>query len=379
MQRRPQLAIAALLFAALCSTAGADAYEFGLETVESQDQVGEYLWLVLDDAGWPRMSYYKRTGGQLRYAWKDETGWQDIPVDGSGSENVGRYTAMCLDADQQPHISYFDDDNVDLKHAWRDGDGWHAETVDAVGNVGRYSTIRFEPPSTFHIVYHDEGKGDVKYAVGGPGAWTISVVDSVGIVGVKARMSLDEAYRPHAAYYDATNGALRIAWLEEGGWQMETIDSGDGQDVGNYASIVLAGSTRHISYYNATTTNPEYIRGEPGNWNHSIIEHSPGDSGRFTSIQLDGQGRPVVAFYDFSLGQLKLARRNGSWDVQIVDGGAPLDVGTHAALLLDSGDAAHVGYYNLTRQSLVYGLGSPTVPVRSISFGELRRMFGTDD
>jgi hypothetical protein len=282
---------------------------------------------------------------------------------------------MCLDAADQPHITYFDDDNVDLKYAWKDGSGWHVETLDPSGNVGRYSTIRFEPPSTFHVVYYDEGKGDLKYAVKKAGVWSISVVDSVGNVGVKARMALDDSYRPHAAYYDATNGALRYAWLAPGGWALETIDAGDGDDVGNYASILLDGATRHISYYNATTANPEYIRGTPGNWTRLVIENSPGDSGRFTSLQLDALGRPMVAFYDFSLGQLKLAHRISGWQVEIVDGGGVFDVGSHAALLLDSGGSAHVGYFNLTRQSLVYGLGTPTVAVRELSFGAFRQKF----
>ena len=53
-----------LLFAAV----PAAATTFSLETVESRDNVGEYLWLVLDDLGRPQMSYYNRTTGQLRYA-----------------------------------------------------------------------------------------------------------------------------------------------------------------------------------------------------------------------------------------------------------------------------------------------------------------------
>jgi hypothetical protein len=70
-----------------------------------------------------------------------------------------------------------------------------------------------------------------------------------------------------------------------------------------------------------------------------------------------------------------LAHRLNGWQVEIVDGGGGFDVGTHAALLLDSEGRAHVGYYNLTRQSLVYGLGTPTVPVRELSFGAFRQKF----
>ena len=40
-----------------------------------------------------------------------------------------------------PHISYYDETNADLKYAYRDASGWHIQTVDSEGSVGTSTSL----------------------------------------------------------------------------------------------------------------------------------------------------------------------------------------------------------------------------------------------
>ena len=100
------------------------------ERVDS-NKVGNHSSLALNSAGWPHISYYDFTNDDLKYAYKDASGWHIETVDYAG--RVGAYTSLALDAAGRPHISYCSrtNDHVitcnDLKYAWRDDTGWHVE------------------------------------------------------------------------------------------------------------------------------------------------------------------------------------------------------------------------------------------------------------
>ena len=58
--------------------------------------------------------------------------------------NVGRDTSLALDGGGYPHISYSDSTIEDLKYAYRDASGWHLETVDSEGDVGQYTSLALD-------------------------------------------------------------------------------------------------------------------------------------------------------------------------------------------------------------------------------------------
>ncbi len=89
--------------------------EWSIETVDYIGFVGKYTSLALDSSGYPHISYYDDTMGDLKYAYQDAGGWHISTVDSTGS--VGGYTSIALDNDY-PRISYYDGSNGDLKYAW---------------------------------------------------------------------------------------------------------------------------------------------------------------------------------------------------------------------------------------------------------------------
>jgi hypothetical protein len=79
-------------------------------------------------------------------------------------DDFGIHTSLALDASSYPHVSYYDYAYRDLKYAYRDGSGWHIETVDAVGWVGRHTSLALDGSGYPHISYYDETNDALNYA-----------------------------------------------------------------------------------------------------------------------------------------------------------------------------------------------------------------------
>ncbi len=77
---------------------------------------------------------------------------------------VGKYTSLALDSAGYPHISYYDETNGNLKYARRDAAGWRIETVASDGDVGQYSSLALDATGNPHISYWDvtRGRPDVR-------------------------------------------------------------------------------------------------------------------------------------------------------------------------------------------------------------------------
>ena len=245
-------------------------YGWSFETVDSERRVelyeSLYTSIALDSQGFPHISYCNNTNYDLRYAYKDASGWHIETVDRAGF--VGEYTSIALDSYDNPHISYYNNTNDDLKYAYKDASGWHIETVDSEEHVGLYTSIALDALGYPHISYYDDTNNDLKYAYKSFNPltqrfeWHIQTVDSEGDVGEYTSIALDSNGYPHISYYDATNGDLKYAYKDASGWHIETVDS-EGW-VGRYTSIALdSNDNPHISYYDETDGDLKYTTKQP--------------------------------------------------------------------------------------------------------------------
>ena len=63
-----------------------------------------------------------------------------------------------------PHISYYDSTNGDLRYAYQDASGGHILIIDSEGVVGRNTSLTVDGSGYPHIAYNDltEGRFDVR-------------------------------------------------------------------------------------------------------------------------------------------------------------------------------------------------------------------------
>ena len=194
--------------------------------VDTEGSSGKYGDIALDNAGFPHISYYAQTQGDLKYAFQDATGWHVEVVDSTG--NVGQYTSIDLDSNGFPHISYYDPGNGDLKVATQDPTGWHVMVVDSSGDVGQYSSLALDSAGYAHIAYFDATNADLKLAAQDAAGWHIAVVDGAGDVGQQVSLDLDGHDAPRLAYYNSSNATVKLARWDGGGWRFEVVASVSG-------------------------------------------------------------------------------------------------------------------------------------------------------
>jgi hypothetical protein len=273
---------------------------------------------------------------------------------------------------------------------------WFIETIDSPTDVGQHVSAAIDPnDGKTCISYYDAENKDLRMAryvgsggnCGPDGSWMCELVDSQGDVGQynsTASCPSENGVFLDVTYYDATNGALKYAGgsCDQNGctYTTHTIDSGNPNIFaykGQHTSVKFdSKGTPHIAYHRSSGFPSDallYARwvgngagncGEgdvAGDWQCDVL-HEADNIGWYTSLDIDGEDRPTIAYSDADGKYPWVASFTGSggncgpnfnWNCWRVDQSS-LDTGKYISLYVEDDGQAHIAYYNETDGTLEY-------------------------
>lgn len=339
--------------------------------------VGQYASLAFGSDDRARISYYDLTRGNLKYAEeKPGEGWLISVLDGEETD-VGRYSSLAVDEANRYHIAYYDSDNRALKYVRQGTEP--VTVVSTTDDVGRYSSLTLDLYGNPQICYHNYSDRSLELARFDGVDFQIDRIDGFPTddtapaagtdttqsgVGEYCSIETDPLNRTWIAYYSGRDGGLRLALVEDNTATVVLIDGGEtGVDVGEFVSLSLDGHpaednpqllevTAHVSYFDRNNANLLYmaVDGQQMTGQVTLIDYE-GFVGTDTSIAVNGDGLPRIAYFDGTNCDLRLAYDTGvSWEYQTLSSAG--FVGIYNSLAFSATGRAAVATYDKTNGDL---------------------------
>jgi hypothetical protein len=294
------------------------------QLVDISGAVGTHSSLAFSSTNMPRISYtsydpiLKVVNGVKFASWNGSSWNTQFVQNGS---NLGEYTSLAIDGTGQPRITYYDRGAGTLKYATMNESAWIIQTIDAVGVAGPQSSlnssIKLDSSGNPRIAYHDETNGTLKYAAWNGAAWIYTTVDaSSAHVGAHPSLALTGTGDPIISYFDSTNTDLKVAMFYNGDWHVGSVDTDGIVGFANSLALDPESDLPRIAYARgdpkAGDTDLEFAYWDGTAWQFEDVD-TPGIVGEFVSLALDPDtGAPMISYYDRTNGDLKFASQAGS-------------------------------------------------------------------
>lgn len=296
--------------------------------------------LAMGSADIPRVSYVSAGDSQLHEATLLEGAWVTQQAAGAAA-HVG--TSQAVSTDGQAHIAYFSSapgSLFELRYTHEDAPGsWSSpDLVQKKTEFGWGSSIAIDGNNHPHITYQDRWQGALRYATWDGADWTSTLVDDVGDFLVNSSIKIDSNNTPHIAYF--AYGLLKYASLDGNTWNTESVSGSGGQ----YASLALDSSTDspRIAYCGDGLQLASW-NSLSSTWEGQKVDDvcGGGDFGGETSLALDNDGNPHIAYHGGSNGPLRYIAFDGaSWTPPSEIAGS----GVGTSIALDSLGVPHIAF-----------------------------------
>jgi hypothetical protein len=238
--------------------------------------------------------------------------------------NAGNFyglASLAIGADGLPVIAYRDEPNGDLKVAHCGNaacsSGNTITTVDSARSL--YASLAIGDDGLPVVAYYDMTNFDLKVVHCGNAACssgnTITTVDSTGDVGAYASLAIGADGLPVIAYTDLTNGDLKIAHCGNAACSSgNTITAVDSTGSAAYYPSITIGVYNtnpviaYLDHYYSDLKVAKCGDAACSSGNTITTVDSTGATGYYPSITIGADGFPVIAYFDASNGDLKVAK-----------------------------------------------------------------------
>ncbi|MFQ6061214.1 MAG: hypothetical protein ACE5KV_08005, partial [Thermoplasmata archaeon] len=298
--------------------------------------------LDVDSSCTPHISYHTVSDRVLMYATRRGGKWSLQTVDNrSGS---GHTTSLVLDSNDRPIMARLDvaphPDQGALKLTHLNESGWVSAVV-----VNRSSTdfslalnSRELPAITYFKTYVPEkGWRALWIATLSPdGTWDHELVDSLGNLRYSS-LYIDSKDHYHISY-EELGSELRYAYWNGSNWGVEKVDT-EGV-IGAWSSIGVDNNGKpHVAYYDGTHRKVKYATVVDDTWKSLSVDDMIGPG---LSLDLDSLGRPHISYQGLDHHLRHAWWDNSSWRTEIVDNNPY--VGIFSTMRIDQCDDIHISY-----------------------------------
>ncbi len=319
-----------------------------VEDIVASEQRG--LDLGVDDDGRIHIAFMS-SKTSLSYVTNESGDWVQSVVD-TWPEDSEIPPVVAFDADGNFVIGYFRFETYCLGSAWcaqRQGEGFIVEVVDQGKTVGANCILELDDQSNPLISYYDHHDIDFKFTRKVGENWEIETIDDADYAGGGADSCVDDYGAVHISYSSPELVGVNYATNARGDWAIQQIPDDEVDGVGSTAIDVDSGGHVHI-IYNAPDyrwDRIKYLTNKSGAWVGVTIEESDNYM-EIPAIVATDDGLIHIAYSGYhyyhdggETGLLYGASQNSSWDMTLVD-----YYGDGCDMLIDSGGAAHIAYYD---------------------------------
>ncbi|MFQ5615594.1 MAG: serine/threonine-protein kinase, partial [Anaerolineales bacterium] len=336
------------------------AFSWTTEVIQKAQAVGYFTSLVIDNQGYFHIVYFQENSDVVWYAHNSSGEWIFDTV--IGGQEKGFHLSLQLDKEGIPNIAYHILGNKQSPRVhylrWI-GQDWELIKVSEAFSANTDVSLYLGPDDRPHIIYLDGYSYNVKYMnFNKQRGWDTQTVDAARQDCQSFPLIVDTDGTPHILYC-ALNGGLMYATLIGNVWNRVVVDQNNG--AGLFSSLVLdKNGNPHVAYYDPQTQALKYAFWTGNTWEIQVVDEE-GDVGKHPSIAVDLNGYIHISYYDATNTALKYAHgREGQWNIYMVDNVG--DVGKWNSLALSPEGLPRISYLDETNEDLKFALANPLSP-----------------
>jgi hypothetical protein len=315
--------------------------------IDRGGSTGTHNDMALDNQGRLQITHHEAELDHLRYAFKEDGAWVVQSLGYNAGFLAEDWKSIALTTNDLPFIMFglYDRFGI-LDYTFFDGQKWVYQNHWIDDRAARYD-LEMNEENELQVVYFDRSLDALFYIVrSAQSKWGVQERLDKGVVEEKFEVVLDTADFPHISY--AKEDGLGYAVETPAGWITDTIAGGE---VGDTTLALDEDDHPHIAWYDSAVQDLKYAHFDGNSWHFSTLD-TAGDVGQYPDIAVDNLGRVYIAYYDATNQDLKYAAFDGSaWTTMTLLSEG--DVGSYASLVLPYAGYPAIAYYDATTRDLM--------------------------